>query len=228
MASRYASFTPSTLKFLEQLAENNEREWFKENKSRYEQDVLDVALRFIASMQNPLENIAPHFTAIAERQGGSLMRIYRDTRFSKNKQPYKTNIGIQFRHENAKDVHAPGYYLHIEPGSSFIGMGMWMPESSALKAIRTRIVEKPTVWSDVLDSVKRPLSLGGTSLTRPPKGFSADDPYIDDLKRKSFILVRELPPEQCLAPQFQRTVENTFRNGESLMRFLCDALRIPF
>jgi uncharacterized protein (TIGR02453 family) len=104
-----ASFEKHTIAFLEELAANNNREWFKENKPRYEEQVLDVALRFIESMQAPLTKIAPHFTAIPQRMGGSLMRVYRDTRFSKNKLPYKTNIGIQFRHEQAKDVHSPAH-----------------------------------------------------------------------------------------------------------------------
>ena len=98
---RYASFTPETIAFLNELSNNNNREWFKANKSRYEELVLDVALRFILSMQDPLAEIAPKFVAQATRVGGSLMRVYRDTRFSKNKTPYKTNIGIQFRHESA-------------------------------------------------------------------------------------------------------------------------------
>ena len=105
---RYARFEPRTVRFLEELKANNNREWFKEHKSRYEEEVLDVALRFIISMQEPLAEIAPRFTAVPTRVGGSLMRVYRDTRFSKNKLPYKTNIGIQFRHEQAKDVHSPG------------------------------------------------------------------------------------------------------------------------
>jgi len=108
--ARYAGFEARTIRFLEELTANNNREWFKEHKSRYEEDVLDVALRFIVSMQEPLADFAPRFTAVPTRVGGSLMRVYRDTRFSKNKHPYKTNIGIQFRHEQAKDVHSPGYY----------------------------------------------------------------------------------------------------------------------
>ena len=115
--SRYATFTPATVKFLAELSDNNNRDWFNENKTRYEEEVLDVALRFIQSMQDPLADFAPHFTAIPKRMGGSLMRVYRDTRFSKDKTPYKTNIGIQFRHVLGKDVHAPGFYVHIEPGS---------------------------------------------------------------------------------------------------------------
>ena len=115
MASRYARFHAETIAFLEELSANNNRDWFNENKRRYEEKVLDAALRFIQSMQDPLAEIAPHFVAMPTRVGGSLMRVYRDTRFSRNKTPYKTNIGIQFRHERAKDVHSPGYYLHIEP-----------------------------------------------------------------------------------------------------------------
>ena len=91
-ASRYAGFDPETIKFLHELKKNNNRDWFNENKSRYEELVLDVALHFIQSMHDPLKEMAPHFTAIPKRMGGSLMRVYRDTRFSKNKLPYKTNI----------------------------------------------------------------------------------------------------------------------------------------
>ncbi|MDH5215569.1 MAG: TIGR02453 family protein, partial [Gammaproteobacteria bacterium] len=138
-AGRYASFKPETLEFLRELAANNNREWFAENKKRYEEQVLDVALNFIQSMHDPLRKIAPHFTAVPKRVGGSLMRVYRDTRFSKDKIPYKTNIGIQFRHGKAKDVHAPGFYLHIHPDEVFLGAGIWRPESSALAALRDRI-----------------------------------------------------------------------------------------
>jgi uncharacterized protein (TIGR02453 family) len=139
-----ASFDKQTIAFLEELAANNNREWFKENKPRYEEQVLDVALHFIQSMQAPLAKIAPHFTAIPQRMGGSLMRVYRDTRFSKNKLPYKTNIGIQFRHEQARDVHSPGYYVHIDPDQVFLGVGMWRPDSDSLRSIRERIVKIQT------------------------------------------------------------------------------------
>ena len=120
--SRYTRFEKKTIKFLTELGANNNREWFKANKTRYEEDVLDVALRFIQSMQDPLSEFAPHFTAVPTRISGSLMRVYRDTRFSHNKLPYKTNIGIQFRHERARDVHSPGYYVHIDPDEVFVGV----------------------------------------------------------------------------------------------------------
>ena len=229
-AGRYAGFNAETVAFLEELSRNNNREWFKENKSRYEELVLDVALRFIQSMQDPLAEISPHFVAQATRMGGSLMRVYRDTRFSKNKTPYKTNIGIQFRHERAKDVHSPGYYVHISPEEVFIGVGMWRPEPDALRGIRERIAAKPAEWKRTVGDAgfKRRFSLGGEVLTRPPRGFGKDHECIDDIKRKSFIAVQDLAVEDCLSPQFQRKVENTFKAGTPYMQFLCKAVGVQF
>ena len=230
MPARYARFYPETIRFLEQLAANNNREWFNENKRRYEDDVLDVALRFIQSMQDPLADIAPHFIASPTRMGGSLMRVYRDTRFSRNKTPYKTNIGIQFRHEKAKDVHSPGYYVHIDPDQVFVGVGMWRPDADSLRGIRQRIAGRSSEWRRVMNdrSFKRHFELGGESLLRPPRGFDKDHECIDDIKRKSFIAVRELDVADCLKPQFQRTVESSFKSAEPFMRFLCKAVGVKF
>ena len=228
--SRYARFEERTINFLRELEANNNREWFKENKSRYEDDVLDVALRFIQSMQDPLEELAPHFTAVPTRIGGSLMRVYRDTRFSKNKLPYKTNIGIQFRHERAKDVHSPGYYLHIAPDEVFVGVGMWRPDSEPLRQIRDRIAARSGEWQRATGSAafKRHFSLGGEMLKRPPRGFDAEHPLIDDIKRKSFIAVKEMTIADCLKPQFQRSVETSFRQATPFMEFLCAAVGVKF
>lgn len=230
MTRRYARFYPETIQFLEQLAGNNNREWFQENKGRYEEQVLDVSLAFILSMQDPLAEIAPYFVAEPTRVGGSLMRVYRDTRFSKNKTPYKTNIGIQFRHERAKDVHSPGYYLHIAPDQVFVGVGMWRPDSDPLRRIRERIAARASEWKRVLGdrSFKRHFELGGESLVRPPRGFDKSHECIDDIRRKSFIAVREFEVEDCLKPQFQRTVESSFKVAEPFMRFLCVAVGVRF
>jgi uncharacterized protein (TIGR02453 family) len=181
-------------------------------------------------MQDPLADIAPRFTAVPTRVGGSLMRVYRDTRFSKNKLPYKTNIGIQFRHEQAKDVHSPGYYVHIEPGNVFIGVGMWRPDPDSLRRIRERIAAQPAEWRRAIGAspFKRNFSLGGESLSRPPRGFDKDHECIEDIKRKSFIAARELAVADCLKPHFQRTVETSFRSAEPFMRFLCEAVGVRF
>lgn len=227
---RYRGFEPATIAFLEELGANNNREWFNANKVRYEEQVLDVALHFIQSMQDPLEAIAPHFTAVPNRVGGSLMRVYRDTRFSKDKTPYKTNIGIQFRHEQAKDVHAPGFYVHVEPQQVFVGVGMWRPASDPLRAIRERIAARPAEWKRTVGEsrFRRNLELAGESLVRPPRGFDAEHECIDDIKRKSFIAIREMPVEACLNPRFQQKVETTFKAGVPFMTFLCRAVGVPF
>jgi uncharacterized protein (TIGR02453 family) len=227
---RYVGFEKASIDFLEQLAANNNREWFKENKARYDEHVLDVALRFIQSMQEPLAQFAPQFTAIPQRVGGSLMRVYRDTRFSHNKLPYKTNVGIQFRHQQAKDVHSPGYYVHVDPERVFLGVGMWRPDPASLRAIRERIVARPVEWKDALRDSKfcRRFELGGESLSRAPRGFDKDHELIGDIKRKSFIAVRDLDVAECMDPQFQRTVESSFAAATPYMAFLCKAVGVPF
>ena len=224
------SFKPETLNFLNELAQNNNRDWFNENKSRYEEQVLDVALLFIQSMQKPLREIAPHFTAIPKRMGGSLMRVYRDTRFSKNKTPYKTNIGIQFRHEQAKDVHSPGFYVHVDPEQVFVGAGMWHPDSQALAGIRERISDKSSEWIRVSRDRKftRHFQLGGTTLTRPPRGYDKDHPMIEDLKRKDFIAIKNMSHDDALNPKFQQKVESAFKAASDYMQFLCKAVGVPY
>ncbi len=227
---KFTGFERKTLKFLKELAANNNRDWFADNKSRYESDVLEPSLDFIATMQPHLHKLSDHFDAIPKRVGGSLMRVYRDTRFSKDKTPYKTNIGIQFRHQVGKDVHAPGYYMHIEPKECFIGIGMWHPESQALAKIRARIVSKPEEWKKAINgrAFKASFELGGESLKRPPRGYSEDDPYIADLKRKDFVAVTQIDEKTITSPDFVKSVAATFRRSSPFMKFLCDAVEVPF
>ena len=228
--ARYATFRPESIRFLRDLKENNNRDWFNQNKHRYEEDVLDVALHFIQSMHDPLQEFAPHFTAIPKRMGGSLMRVYRDTRFSKNKTPYKTNIGIQFRHEQAKDVHAPGFYVHIDPDEVFLGVGLWRPDPAALAAIRDRISHKQAEWLRARDdkAFKRHFRLGGQSLTRPPRGFDKDHPLLEDIRRKDFIAAKNMDIAAATHARFQQKVETAFKAGIPLMQFLCKAVGVPY
>ena len=139
---QHTGFTPATIRFLTELRNNNNRDWFNANKHRYENDVVAPSLNFITVMDARLKKISPHFRAIPKKTGGSLMRVYRDTRFAKDKTPYKTNIGIQFRHELGKDVHAPGFYVHVEPNQVFLGVGIWRPDPKALGKIRGEIHEE--------------------------------------------------------------------------------------
>ena len=151
---KFEKFQPAFFEFLEQLADNNNRPWFQENKSRYELEVLEPAMAFIRAFQPRLKRISPHFVASDKRVGGSLMRVYRDTRFVKDGEPYKTNVGIQFRHEQGRDVHAPGFYVHIAPGECFLAAGLWRPEAEPLGQVRQAIVERPDPWRKARDDPK--------------------------------------------------------------------------
>ena len=229
-ARQFSGFGPDTIKFLRQLAKNNNRDWFAENKSRYERCVVDPAFQFISSMGDELESISVHFEAIPKKQGGSLMRVYRDTRFGKDKTPYKTNIGIQFRHEVGKDVHAPGYYMHIEPTNVFVGVGMWRPESGALRAIRERIVEKPDEWKKIVSNrqFKTTFDLQGDSLKKPPRGFDSDAPHMEDLKRKDHIAVMQVSLDDISDARFAKKLARELRKATPYMEFLCKAVDVPF
>jgi len=226
----FAGFPAQTARFLTELAENNEREWFKDNKHRYEEHVLEPALDFINAMEPRLEKISKHFVAIGKRTGGSLMRVYRDTRFSKNKTPYKTNVGIQFRHELGKDVHAPGFYLHIQPKNCFFGAGIWRPDSEALAAIRESIDENSSAWKRARDSKRfvEHFHFGGDRLKRPPRGYAAEHAYIEDLKRKDFIAISEFPINGIRNAEFIDEVAARYATAKPLMKFLCAALNLRF
>ena len=226
----FNGFPAQTLGFLRELARNNEREWFNANKHRYEAQVRAPALAFIESMSPRLLRISGQFNAIAKKSGGSLMRVYRDTRFSKEKIPYKTNIGIQFRHRLGKDVHAPGFYLHIEPDDCFIGAGIWHPESRPLAMIRDFIADNPAAWKAALahKPFRRDFQLAGDTLTRPPRGYPADHPLIDDLKRKDFIALKAFDPERIQLPKFVDFVARSFSDAAPLVRYLCTAVEVSF
>ena len=226
----FKGFKSTAVGFLQELSENNNRNWFTQNKHRYEEDVLTPAFNYISAMSEPLANISPHFTAIPKRIGGSLMRIYRDTRFSKDKTPYKTNIGIQFRHQLAKDVHSPGYYLHIAPDEIFIGIGTWRPPSDALLKIREYIVKYPKKWFTVCNNkdFQKKYELTGDKLKTAPRGFPKDHELINDLRWKDFIAVRNLDQSNIQNENFIEESSELFKSATPYMKFLCDALEVPF
>ena len=226
----FKGFKPTALNFLKELSENNNRNWFTQNKQRYEDDVLTPAFDFISAMSKPLAEISPHFTAIPKRIGGSLMRIYRDTRFAKDKTPYKTNLGIQFRHQLAKDVHSPGYYLHIAPNEIFIGVGTWHPPSDALLKIRQYIVDYPQKWIAACDNIEfqKKYELVGDKLKTAPRGFQKDHELIDDLRWKDFIAIKNLDKKDIQENNFVEISAKLFQTATPYMKFLCDAVGVPF
>jgi len=226
----FKGFQSTAVGFLRELSKNNNRSWFTQNKQRYETDVLIPALNYISAMSEPLAAISPNFTAIPKRIGGSLMRIYRDTRFSKDKTPYKTNIGIQFRHRLAKDVHAPGYYVHIDPEEIFIGIGTWHPPSDALFKIREHIVDNPTNWISVRNNrmFRSKFELIGDKLKTAPRGFDKNHELIDDLRWKDFIAVINLDEREIQKVNFVEISQDLFKSAQNYMMFLCDAVGVPF
>jgi uncharacterized protein (TIGR02453 family) len=223
-------FTPATFAFLKDLAANNNREWFKQNKDRYVDNVQEPALAFIIDFAPKLQKISPYFRADAKVVGGSLFRIQRDTRFSTDKTPYKTNTGVQFRHESAKDAHAPGFYLHLQPGECFVGVGLWRPETKMAYQIRESIVDDPSAWKRATRGKRfaATYTLGGDSLVRPPKGFDPDDPLIEDLKRKDFIASTSLTQRAITAPSFLDDYAVMCRDAKPFMAHLCRAVGVPF
>ena len=223
-------FSKATLGFLDELTANNERAWFEENKPRYEALVREPALEFIAAMAAPLAKFAPHFRAEPRKMGGSLMRVFRDTRFARDKSPYKTNIGIQLRHELGKDVHAPGFYLHIATDECFFGAGCWHPEAEALGHIRDLIAAQPKRWFAARDDRKFAAhwTMAGDSLTRPPRGYAADHPAIGDLKRKDFIGLAALSFSDATGPGLVKLATERFAAAAPLMKFLCEAQGVQY
>jgi len=223
-------FSKSTLVFLDELAANNDRSWFEANKPRYESLVRGPALEFIAAMGPHLERFAPSFRAEPRKVGGSLMRVFRDTRFSRDKTPYKTNIGIQFRHALGKDVHAPGFYVHIASDECFLAVGCWHPGADALGRIRDLIAAKPERWFAARDDKKfsAQWALAGDSLTRPPRGYAADHPAIGDLKRKDFMGIAPLSCAEVTEPGLAKLADARFAAAAPFMKFLCQALGVPY
>ena len=228
MTERY--FSKQTFTFLSALAENNERGWFETHQQEYEDFVRTPALDLISDMSLEMPAISRHFLAQPKKAGGSLMRIYRDTRFSKDKTPYKTNIGIQFRHKIGKDIHAPGYYLHIEPGECFVGIGLWHPDADALFKIREAIAQNGEAWLAARDDApfREHFTLEGDSLANAPRGFARDHPLVEDLKRKDFICLAPLSEATVTSNRLRPQLVERFHEAAPYMRFLCRALELQF
>ena len=226
MANSSAYFSAATFEFLDELAANNNRDWFTANKDRYEEEVKAPALRFINDIARPLHDLSPRFPATPR----SMFRIYRDTRFSPDKRPYKTHLGIHFRHEDAKHPHTPGFYLHIQPGQLFAGLGVWRPDSPTLGAIRDRIVEKPAEWRRATRApeFRETFEMEGDRLKRPPKGYDPGHELIDDLKRKDFVGMKMLTEDEVAAADFPVRLVGLWHTGAPFMRFLCAAIGTPF
>lgn len=232
MASSFQGFPPEFFRFFKDLHANNKREWFEANKPRYKEVVVGSMSTFIEAMQPRLAGISAHIVADPKPNGGSMFRIYRDVRFSKDKRPYKENAGCHFRHAAGKDAHAPGFYVHLEPGQVFFGGGLWMPPPAHLQKIRESIQDDAAGWKKALGGkafkARFPDGIKGDGLKRPPRGFDPDHPYIEDIKRKSFFAMSESSPKIAKTPAFLDEVETTLKAAKPMMTFLCNAIDVPF
>lgn len=216
--------------FFNELKENNNREWFNDNKPRFKESVQEPLAAFVEAMAPRLKKISKHFVADPRLNGGSVFRIYKDVRFSKDKTPYKTHGAVQFRHARGKDAHAPGFYVHLAPDEVFYGGGIWHPPSPQLLKIREAIRDKGKSWKAATSGAafkKRFKSLRGDGLMRPPRGFDGDHPMIEDIKRKSFFAMAQGTPAQAKKPAFADDVAAAMKDSKPLMKFLCDAVGAP-
>ena len=230
--SKAPYFTPASFKFLRGLARHNDRTWFLAHKPEFESHIREPMLRLIADLAGPLHDISPHFVADPRAQGGSMFRIYRDTRFAKDKRPYKEWVSARFFHERTRELQgdAPFFYLHLQPGHCFIGGGVWHSQPAALKRIRAYLVNNPASWKVATrsPSFQRMFNQGGERLKRPPAGYDPDHELIDDLKRKDFIADTPLQDEQMLRPDLAKLIIGRFKKLAPMNDWLCGALDLDF
>ncbi len=214
-------FDARLFEFLVELRQNNNRDWFTVNKARFDNDVKAPLLRFISDLQAPMAAVAPEIVVDPRPVGGSMFRIYRDTRFGTDKTPYKTHAAAHFRHKaSTDDVHGPGIYLHLEPGECLLGAGIWCPTPPSLKAIRDAVVADPQGWLAARGS----LPLGGESLKRPPAGYDPAHPCIDDLKRKDFVTMAPLGDDVVFGPALLEAVIAQVRAWRPFQQYLTRAV----
>jgi uncharacterized protein (TIGR02453 family) len=219
-----AYFTPELFRFLSRLKRNNNREWFQRHKDEYENYVKSPALRFIEDFAGPLRELCPYLVADARPSRGSLFRIYRDTRFSNDKRPYKTHVAMRFSHRG-KNVHSPGFYLHLEADGCFAASGLWHPEPPTLLKVRAAIVERPEEWR----AVRKLLNWDdATKLSRPPRGFCSDHEFVEDLKLRDLGSAVEFTDKQVCSPKFMSIFTVACHDMSPLAAFLSSAVGLSF
>lgn len=223
-------FGPGLFRFLEDLKKHNNRDWFMQNKESYETQVRGPLIRFVSDFAPHLVRISPHYVADPKPVGGSIMRANRDTRFSADKSPYKTMAGAMFRHEKGKVVPSPGFFLHLERGQSFAGIGVHHPDPKTLSLVRQRIASDPKGWKAATSGkeFRKTCVFFGESLQRPPKGFDPAHPCMEDLKRKDFCTQTFFTDRQVCDADFLERFADTCGAATDFMRYLTLALGLKW
>ena len=227
---RTGYITPDLFRFLKQLRSHNHRDWFLKNKARYETDVRDPFLKLMADLRPRLNKVSLYFVVDPSPSGGSMMRIYRDIRFSKDKSPYKTSVSAHFWHARGKEGMTPAFYLHLEPGRSSVGGGLWRPPPEGLQKIRQAIVTRTSAWKNGVSgrSFRMGCRLAGESLKRPPPGFDPAHAFIEDIKRKDFATSVALEDSDMMGRDPCDAVLEGLKSVAPFIRFVTEALGLPF
>ncbi len=195
-----ATIKKETLGFLKSLSANNNRQWFTANKQKY----IDANENFMLFVQTLLDEVSKFDESVAGTEARStVFRIYRDMRFSRDKTPYKTNFGASLTGKG-KESPLAGYYLHIQPGSSFLAGGVYMSEPRQLFAIRTRISEKSKEFLAIINNreFKKNFVIDGEKLSRVPQGFDKDDPMTKYLTYKQLVILRSFTDAEVVSRDF--------------------------
>jgi len=219
----FSGFPPEGIRFLQKLKKNNHRDWFAEHKAEYEDFVKFPMESLITSLAGPLEKLSPGIFVHPKK---SMFRIYRDTRFSKNKNPYKTHAAAIF-HPKGKWQASAGFYLHIEPGRTFLAGGIYMPDGPQLKKIRSAIARDPKKFLGIVMSKTFKSNFGtfkGDKLSRAPMGYTPDHPMIEWLRFKQFIVVAEWPENTAMKGNLVGRAMKMYGKMFPLVDFINNAL----
>jgi uncharacterized protein (TIGR02453 family) len=225
-----ASFSRDLIRFLTELRSHNNRAWFERHRARYERVYRVAFASFIEDFAPRLRKISPHFVADPRSSGGSVMRIYRDTRFSRDKSPYRSYTVVHFRHKDGEEGRAPGFFLYVAPDEISGGGGIWHPESLVARKIRSAIVRGPERWVAAISgrAFRERFKMTGESFQRPPSGVRRDHPQVAELMRKDFVASTSVPISRFVSPKFPAYYEEICREVSPMMEFLSNAVGLPW
>ncbi len=228
----FTGFGKGLQRFFAELEANNSRDWFQANKARYEADVREPARAFVRAMAPRLASISKHFVANDKKVGGSMMRINRDVRFSKDKSPYNTNVSMRFLHDDKSCPAGVGYYFRVTATEIGLGAGVFTPPTPELNRIRAAMDANQSGWKKARDDAKQRAAWGGLftedALKRPPKGYDKEHPLVEDLKLKNVVLFADLPKKAVTAKDLVDQVAERFVAAKPLVRFVAKGLDLPF
>lgn len=223
-------FSREALRFLVELSLNNRRDWFEPRKTDYLRLIREPLRALALELKPILAGISPHFVSDPRVQGGSLLRVHRDLRFSVDQRPYKSWAALKLFHQRSRLTEAPSFYLHFEPGRSFVGAGLWRPGPETLRRIRAFLVDNPQAWRNACRRLAPHgrFAPAGTALARVPRGYDANHPLIEDLKRRDFVIVAPLADAELLRPGLSAALGERLSESAPYVDYLCAALDLEF